>query len=121
MLVRVEGVEEGRGRVEEGRVECVGGSGGCFRGLSCFGFSGCEINFARKSKIYRKNPKKPKTAKNTKKPVPGGFSGPDRPGRYEVDFSARRWGPPQKPPSFIQKTGPRTCGIVAGLVIVKEY
>ncbi len=84
-------------------------------------FSGCEINFARKSKIYRKNPKKPKTAKNTKKPVPGGFSGPDPAGRYEVDFSSARWGPPQKPPSFIQKTGPRTCGIVAGLVIVKEY
>ena len=84
-------------------------------------FSGCEIKFARKSKIYRKNPKKSKTGQNTKKPVPGGFLGPDRPGRYEVDFSARHWPAPQKRPSFIQKTGPRTYGIVAGLVIVKEY
>ena len=33
--------------------------------------------------------------------------------------TAPRGGPPLKPPLFLQKTGPRTYGIMAGLVIVK--
>ena len=84
-----------------------------------FGFLSIFIDFYRKDKNDKID--KPKNPKNRVFFVPGGFLGPDRPGRYEVDFSARRWGPPQKRPSFIQKTGPRTYGIVAGLVIVKEY
>ena len=84
-----------------------------------FGGRAIFIDFYRKDKNDKNG--SPKNMKNRVFFVPGGFSGPDPAGRYEVDFSARRWGPPQKPPSFIQKTGPRTCGIVAGLVIVKEY
>ena len=89
-----------------------------FRVLGFFGFFDF---FDPKGSKKSKKPKKFENPKNRVFFVPGGFLGPDRPGRYEVDFSSARWGPPQKPPSFIQKTGPRTCGIVAGLVIVKEY